>query len=336
MRWVGGRVDWRWCCRWGRCCTHPAWATRSRLPCRTHLPPADEAWEGEGGGKFSFKIDKSGARAREGGREMQPPSWAARQVLGAAAPRPSPLPAPPLARPQPSPPTCVPRAGVTRAPSPPPSCARTPTLTFIATWRPTSSRRARAQGGVGGGVGAAARSRRCKQCTPASLPQRIPMSLQHQPCVPPVPPPPPPRPPPPPPPQGEWTPEEHELFLRTARAHGAGDKWGLFASHIPQRVGYQCSAYYRRVCACVCVWGGEKLGMCAWHAVWQGGARRVVARAWGVLRPLALVYTPLPPTLDTRAIPMHACREVIIPAGLVLDPRYRMTRGGKAVYASNA
>ena len=45
--------------------------------------------------------------------------------------------------------------------------------------------------------------------------------------------------------QGEWTEEEHELFLSTVRAHGAGDKWGLFASHIPQRVGYQCSAYYR-------------------------------------------------------------------------------------------
>lgn len=45
--------------------------------------------------------------------------------------------------------------------------------------------------------------------------------------------------------QGEWTEEEHELFLSTARDNGVGDKWGLFASHIPQRVGYQCSAYYR-------------------------------------------------------------------------------------------
>ena len=45
--------------------------------------------------------------------------------------------------------------------------------------------------------------------------------------------------------QGEWTEEEHELFLSTARANGVGDKWGLFASYIPQRVGYQCSAYYR-------------------------------------------------------------------------------------------
>jgi hypothetical protein len=34
--------------------------------------------------------------------------------------------------------------------------------------------------------------------------------------------------------QGEWTDEEHELFLSTARAHGVGDKWGLFASYLPQ------------------------------------------------------------------------------------------------------
>ena len=51
--------------------------------------------------------------------------------------------------------------------------------------------------------------------------------------------------------QGEWTEEEHALFLSTARAHGCGDKWGLFASYIPQRVGYQCSAYYRRAPSCL-------------------------------------------------------------------------------------
>ena len=196
---------------------------------------------------------------------------------------------------------------------------------------------ARARAGWGGRRGGGGSSITAVQAVHARLPPATHTNVAATstlctPCAPP----PPTHPPPTVQAQGEWTPEEHELFLRTARAHGAGDKWGLFASHIPQRVGYQCSAYYRRVCACVCVWGGEKLGMCAWHAVWQGGARRVVARAWGVLRPLALVYTPLPPTLDTRAIPMHACREVIIPAGLVLDPRYRMTRGGKAVYASNA
>ncbi|KAK9914797.1 hypothetical protein WJX75_000675 [Coccomyxa subellipsoidea] len=69
--------------------------------------------------------------------------------------------------------------------------------------------------------------------------------------------------------QGDWTAEEHELFLETAKAHGVGDKWGLFASHIPARVGYQCSAYYR---------------------------------------------------------------DTIIPKGLILDPRFRMTRAGKALF----
>jgi hypothetical protein len=47
--------------------------------------------------------------------------------------------------------------------------------------------------------------------------------------------------------QGEWTAEEHDAFLATAAAWGVGDRWGLFASWIPQRVGYQCSAYYRDV-----------------------------------------------------------------------------------------
>ncbi|KAG2426374.1 hypothetical protein HYH02_014802 [Chlamydomonas schloesseri] len=47
--------------------------------------------------------------------------------------------------------------------------------------------------------------------------------------------------------QGEWTAEEHDLFVATARKYGVGDKWGLFASYIPNRVGYQCSAYYTQV-----------------------------------------------------------------------------------------
>ncbi|KAL4857717.1 hypothetical protein ACK3TF_002141 [Chlorella vulgaris] len=69
--------------------------------------------------------------------------------------------------------------------------------------------------------------------------------------------------------QGEWTDEEHALFVETAQQHGVGDKWGVFASYLPQRVGYQCSAYYR---------------------------------------------------------------DVIIPQGLVIDKRFRMTRAGKAVF----
>ena len=47
--------------------------------------------------------------------------------------------------------------------------------------------------------------------------------------------------------QGEWSEEEVALFVQVALRHGAGDKWGLFASHIPHRVGYQCSAAYRHI-----------------------------------------------------------------------------------------
>ncbi|KAF9915278.1 hypothetical protein BX616_006523 [Lobosporangium transversale] len=46
---------------------------------------------------------------------------------------------------------------------------------------------------------------------------------------------------------GDWTTEEGELFLKVVKEFGCGDKWGLFASHIPHRVGYQCSNYYRQV-----------------------------------------------------------------------------------------
>eukprot|EP00240_Pyramimonas_obovata_P001616 CAMPEP_0118941742 /NCGR_PEP_ID=MMETSP1169-20130426/34537_1 /TAXON_ID=36882 /ORGANISM="Pyramimonas obovata, Strain CCMP722" /LENGTH=437 /DNA_ID=CAMNT_0006886573 /DNA_START=180 /DNA_END=1493 /DNA_ORIENTATION=- len=46
---------------------------------------------------------------------------------------------------------------------------------------------------------------------------------------------------------GNWTQEEISHFVKVAEAHGCGDKWGLFSSHIPHRVGYQCSAVYRQV-----------------------------------------------------------------------------------------
>eukprot|EP00873_Tetraselmis_striata_P014138 jgi/Tetstr1/434402/TSEL_023502.t1 len=46
---------------------------------------------------------------------------------------------------------------------------------------------------------------------------------------------------------GEWSEEEHRIFLEVAAKHGVGDKWGLFASHLRHRVGYQCSGYYRDV-----------------------------------------------------------------------------------------
>lgn len=34
---------------------------------------------------------------------------------------------------------------------------------------------------------------------------------------------------------------------QVAKKHGCGNKWGLFASYIPRRVGYQCSAAYRNI-----------------------------------------------------------------------------------------
>lgn len=46
---------------------------------------------------------------------------------------------------------------------------------------------------------------------------------------------------------GDWTQEEHDLFVETARKYGCGNKWGLFSTYIPHRVGYQCSNYYRQV-----------------------------------------------------------------------------------------
>ncbi|KAJ2872641.1 hypothetical protein GGH93_003862 [Coemansia aciculifera] len=45
---------------------------------------------------------------------------------------------------------------------------------------------------------------------------------------------------------GDWTEEERLVFLQIAKEHGCGDKWGLFSTHVPHRVGYQCSNYYRQ------------------------------------------------------------------------------------------
>ena len=46
---------------------------------------------------------------------------------------------------------------------------------------------------------------------------------------------------------GDWAEDEIDRFVNVAKEHGCGDKWGLFASYIPHRVGYQCSAVYRHV-----------------------------------------------------------------------------------------
>jgi hypothetical protein len=49
---------------------------------------------------------------------------------------------------------------------------------------------------------------------------------------------------------GAWSKEENLLFLKTFQEHPpeSGD-WGLFSRHIPGRVGYQCSAQYKRLIA---------------------------------------------------------------------------------------
>ena len=47
---------------------------------------------------------------------------------------------------------------------------------------------------------------------------------------------------------GEWSQREIDLFVSIATRFGAGDKWGLFASHVPGRVGYACSSLYRQHC----------------------------------------------------------------------------------------
>lgn len=114
--------------------------------------------------------------------------------------------------------------------------------------------------------------------------------------------------------------------METARAHGVGDKWGLFASHLPQRVGYQCSAYYRQAAP-----GGSQHSRARLAACWtlvQSRLRASEQACPACFHALPLTHSPpfaCPP-------PTSFCRDVIIPMGLVIDKRFRMTRGGKAVY----
>lgn len=46
---------------------------------------------------------------------------------------------------------------------------------------------------------------------------------------------------------GPWTVGEHELLMQLVREYGVGDNWGLLASYIPQRTGYQCRNYYHKL-----------------------------------------------------------------------------------------
>ena len=124
--------------------------------------------------------------------------------------------------------------------------------------------------------------------------------------------------------QGEWTEEEHEAFVATAREHGVGDKWGLFASYLPQRVGYQCSAYYR--CGSSKSAGQTVRGVlcCVEQLCSLVDASCFALSAHCVPNKLYLGVGVRPLGVE--------CREVIIPQGLVIDKRFRMSRGGKATY----
>lgn len=111
--------------------------------------------------------------------------------------------------------------------------------------------------------------------------------------------------------------------METARAHGVGDKWGLFASHLPQRVGYQCSAYYRQA--------GLAGGPGAAGQAGRPPCRAETRLADHAGRCSACLCTPPDPA--PAACPWELPRrDVIIPMGLVIDRRFRMTRNGRAVY----
>lgn len=74
---------------------------------------------------------------------------------------------------------------------------------------------------------------------------------------------------------GDWTEEERQTFLTVAKKYGCGDKWGLFSTHIPHRVGYQCSNYYRQ-CVIPEGWivdGNYRIDNSG-HAIYIGNHRR--------------------------------------------------------------
>lgn len=55
---------------------------------------------------------------------------------------------------------------------------------------------------------------------------------------------------------GPWTEDEKQLFLKVLEEHPPeSGHWGLFARHIPGRVGYQCNAFYKKLVAAGIVQG---------------------------------------------------------------------------------
>jgi len=143
--------------------------------------------------------------------------------------------------------------------------------------------------------------------------------------------------------QGEWTEEEHTIFLETARAHGVGDKWGLFASYLPQVELYSvakaslccmgqacCNPLGRMGCRCV----GRRCSAAGCRTMRMCEVSRVSALLHYHPRPTNKLQTVFPPCPLQRV--GYQCsayyRDVIIPQGLVIDRRFKMTRNGRAVY----
>jgi len=46
--------------------------------------------------------------------------------------------------------------------------------------------------------------------------------------------------------KGPWTEEEQILFISLLGKYGPGN-WGVFSTHIPGRVGFQCAEFYREL-----------------------------------------------------------------------------------------
>jgi len=85
-----------------------------------------------------------------------------------------------------------------------------------------------------------------------------------------------------------------------ATAHGCGNKWGLFASHIPHRVGYQCSAAYRHI---------------------------LIPRVRQRAQPLPRAALRLAP-----AAPLSRGRSLGGIQGLLRDNHYKLTSSGEAIW----
>lgn len=149
-------------------------------------------------------------------------------------------------------------------------------------------------------------------------------------------------------PQGDWTEEEHDKFLDTARKYGVGDKWGLFASHVGTRVGYQCSAYYtqvrqglsqRTVCCPVAPLRILDDELCPW--AWSAQGVHIVP-AWPYACGTAVQAVQVSPLVQipllrcmrlTVRVVDGLCMQVILPSGMILDARYRLGgSNGKAAF----